>query len=75
LSFAHGRAGVAYALIKLYEASGQQRLNIAGLSWRSASLPTLIRLAGTQVWARPITLEPPPPNLPGATANRAWRWR
>jgi len=27
------------------------------------------------VRARPITLEPPPPNLPGATANQAWRWR
>jgi type 2 lantibiotic biosynthesis protein LanM len=44
LSFAHGRAGVAYALIKLYEASGQQRFNIAGLELAERELTDIDRI-------------------------------
>lgn len=44
MSFAHGRAGIAYALIKLYEASGQQRFNIAGLELAERELTDIDRI-------------------------------
>jgi hypothetical protein len=85
LSFAHGRAGVAYALIKLYEASGQQWFNIAGLELAEREIAGLElaerELTDIDQIGRNSSVGAPDhagaaaSNLPGATANRAWRWR
>jgi class II lanthipeptide synthase len=43
LSFAHGRAGIAYALIKLYHASGHTDFNAAGLKLAERDLTDINR--------------------------------